>query len=154
MYRFGLVSGNLPPISIHIAGWVVFPCIQLHSTFYLIKFFSYNSVSTCVLVIKFFGLTIVLTLRMLPPISIHIAGWVVFPYVQTVPVSIHIAWDLSICNIFLFICNIFCVYNILLFLVLDMTLNCLLVFACSDSLLFPLSLLLVIVVVPSLLGLV
>ena len=35
--------------------------------------------------------------------------------VQTVPVSIHIAWDLSICNIFLFICNIFCVYNLLLY---------------------------------------
>ena len=88
---------------------------------------------------KILGLTIVLILRILPPISIHIAGWVVFPYVQTVPVSIHIAWDLSICNIFLYICNIFCVYNILLLLVLDMTLNCLLVFACSDSLLFPLS---------------
>ena len=81
---------------------------------------------------------IILILRILPPISIHIAGWVVFPYVQTVPVSIHIAWDLCICNIFLFICNIFCVYNLLLYFGprYDVKLSIFLFFACSDSLLF------------------
>ena len=121
------ISGNLPPKSIHIAGWVVFPCIQFNSNFYLIKFASYYSVSTCVLE-KIWGLTIVIILisRILPPISIHIARWVVFPYVQTVPVSIHIAWDLSICKIF---CKIFCKYfGLYCTLVLDMTLNCLYLF--------------------------
>ena len=86
----------------------VFPCIQFNSNFYLIKFTSYYTVSTSVLE-KIWGLTIVIILisRILPPISIHIAGWVVFPYVQTVPVSIHIAWDLSICNI---LCKYVCIY--------------------------------------------
>ena len=65
--------------------------------------------------VKYFCKGLVYISGNLPPISIHIAGRVVFPYVQTVPVSIHIAWDLSICNIFLFICNIFCVYDTLYF---------------------------------------